>query len=218
MPIEWQSAMRINLKTNSLLLSAIVLCATAGCFRISVAPSCPSQMDVGETAPVSANPMTPGEIPTYSWSVTPAGAGSFANDNAALTTFNALAPGVATLTVVGSDGLFQDVGECVVTIGGDGALVIALFASPSSPSTGEQVELTCGALAGSPDTLTIDQLNGPSVALTSAGSGVSIFTPDQTGVYTFRCIGEADGAQSDPATVTVSVSERDDGGGGRGDR
>jgi len=202
-------------------LFAVVLAGLAsvcgGCFKISVSPTCPAALDIGESATVAANPTTPGEIPSYQWLVIPTGAGTFADAEAPTTTFTAQLSGDATIRMVASDGLFVDVGECVVAIGGSVSLAVSLSVQPSSPTVDDTVTLTCTTTAGSADTLTIDQLNGTFVTLTETSSGVSTFDPPAIGDYTFRCIGESGAESSQPATVTVTVIESGRGG-GRGNR
>jgi len=209
---------QINLLAVMAIAQAVFL--GAGCFKISVAPTCPADLAVGDTGTVAANPTTPGAIATYRWEVSPTTAGSFDDTTTPTTMFTALAAGTATITVFASDGLFQDVRACRTTIGGTtpAALSVSLVVSPVSPTTTDTLTLTCTVASGAEaDTLTIDQVNGPVVSLTVVSMGVSTVTLADAAVYTFRCVGAlAGGATSDPATITVTVAAPGRGG-GRGD-
>ncbi len=99
------------------------------------------------------------------------------------------------------------------------SLSVSLVASPTSATTTDTLTLTCTVVeGGEAETLTIDQLSGPFVALMEESAGVSTATFSEADVYTFRCVGEsAGGTISDPATLTVSILAPSDDGDGRGD-
>lgn len=185
----------------------LALGAASGCTRISVAPNCPTQLDVGETHDFEANERTPGAIATYRWEVSPDAAGTFDDEEDKDTTFEAEQNGMAVIRLTASDGLFQVIAECRVQIGSSGPPV-DLSTEARSPTVGSAVTLTCES-SGSPvaTTLVIDQLDGPPVTLASTSPGVSTFTPQAAGQYTFRCVGSDDSGESgEPANLTVTVT------------
>lgn len=195
---------------------ALVLAALSGCTKISVSPSCPSQLAVGESSSIDANVVNPGAIPLYFWEVIPASAGTFNNADAPVTTFNALQAGDATIRITASDGLYQAMDQCEVTITGVVTMPVAVSfsASPDMPVTGSPVTLTCRSTGTVPATLfEITQTGGASVALIPLTGGSVVFTPNQPGSISFRCIGRSDENQaSNPVSVTLVVEESTGGG------
>jgi hypothetical protein len=194
-----------------------MLLAASGCTKISISPSCPSQMAVGESAVVDGHVVNPGAIPAYLWRAIPAGAGSFDDADAPVTNFTAEAAGEATLRLTASDGLYQVIDQCRVTITEVVVLPVAvsLSASPDMPVTGSPVTLTCRSTGTIPATLfEITQTGGPFVSLIPLAGGSVVFTPNQPGSLTFRCIGRSDENEaSNPASIVLNVEES--GGGGR---
>ncbi|MEK6799640.1 MAG: hypothetical protein AABZ12_11795 [Planctomycetota bacterium] len=183
-----------------------------GCFKISVEPSCPQTLQIGESGPVAANEQDPGEIPTYLWEVLPQSAGEFADAARPTTTFTASAPGAAVIRLTASDGLFQVVAECTTQIGG-ADVQVSLSADPSPGTAGQSVTLACESVGSTPPAaLVIDQLDGPPVTLDPVVDGLTSFTPTSEGNYTFRCIGTSAGGEAgDPSVVDLTVEA----GGGR---
>ncbi|HNQ23462.1 MAG TPA: hypothetical protein PKK06_10245 [Phycisphaerae bacterium] len=181
----------------------------AGCDPISVAPTCPGELRVGETIGLLANPTNPGAIPSYQWMVLPSSAGIFANARAENTTFQALREGQIIIRLAASDGLYQDVESCVVTVAGVVGLAVSLTADPAAAHVGDLVTLTCTSVGEAELTeLSITKLEGPEVVLTEVSEGVATFAaPTQLGDISFRCVGaDATGELSETALVTVRVS------------
>ena len=83
-----------------------------GCGRISIAPSCPPDLRVGDGGTVDANVQDPGAIPKYLWQVIPSDMATLDEPESPTTTFTASAAGEATFRLTASDGIFQVVSEC----------------------------------------------------------------------------------------------------------
>lgn len=187
----------------------------AGCGRISVAPTCPDELGVGESGVVRANEENPGAIPTYNWEAIPTNGGTFANPTLATTAFQADREGEVKLRVTAADGLFQAVEECRVFVVATGQVVVNLNVAPAEPLVNHTVTLTCSS-TGVVDATTrpIEQTAGTTVTLTRIDEGVVTFLPADTEPLRFRCIGtSADGERSASAAVELSASEA---GGGEG--
>ena len=180
--------------------------ALAGCTGISIAPTCPNELQVGESATVTGNVLDPGAIPTYAWTVEPANLGSFNPANGPITIFTASRAGDATIQLTATDGVYQVQSECVTHITAE-PIVVTLRASLPAPVTGDVVVLICESDA-TVDTFTITQTSGPTVILAELESGRFRFDATVRGDYTFACVGAtAEGAESDPVSLTVSVSQ-----------
>ncbi len=188
-----------------------------GCFRITIDPQCPDQIEVGQTGDLIAHEATPGGIPRYLWQADSAGRVAIANDDEPDTTFEALRAGQVIFTLMAADGFFQMIDTCTTTIvpaGGTNPepdLSVNLIAAPAIIVIGvgdPSSLLTCTSTGTTPATLTIDQLDGPPAELTSVVPGISVAVfGNQAGTYTFRCVGaDAQGNSSDPATVRVTLS------------
>lgn len=94
------------------------LAITGGCTGISIAPSCPNELQVNESAPLLANEINPGAVAQYSWTVDPPNIGRVLNPTAPSTMFQARAEGQARVQLTASDGLYQVVSYCVVRVSG----------------------------------------------------------------------------------------------------
>ncbi|MCH8243760.1 MAG: VCBS repeat-containing protein, partial [Planctomycetes bacterium] len=92
----------------------VALCA--GCTSISIQPSCPNELAVGESGRVAANELNPGEIAIYLWQVFPSDAGTFADPGQPTTTFQAAKTGEVLIRLTASDGLYQVISSCVTSI------------------------------------------------------------------------------------------------------
>jgi len=99
-------------------LAFIVLIAHGGCTSISIAPSCPNELRVNESAPLLANEANPGAIAKYLWEVIPPEAGQVTDPTKASTTFKALAEGEAVVRLTASDGLYQVISQCQIRVAG----------------------------------------------------------------------------------------------------
>ena len=201
-------------KARHCLTSVIpVLCTLAGCSAISIAPVCPEELQVGESGTVRANKQDAGGIPTYLWEVFPPDAGVFADKNAPETTFEAQREVDVVIRLTASDGLYQVISQCSTRIRGTGEATVSMEASPGSGIVGETVTLTCSGLGeDEPNALVITQTEGDDVELTEVSDGVVTFTPTGVGDLTFSCVSEdADGNQSAPAEVTVTVTQSSEG-------
>ncbi|MFQ5592085.1 MAG: hypothetical protein ACE5HE_13040, partial [Phycisphaerae bacterium] len=60
------------------LFVALGFLVPGGCTGISVEPSCPEEMVVGESRPLKANEQNEGAMPWYLWEVKPVDAGTIA--------------------------------------------------------------------------------------------------------------------------------------------
>jgi len=89
-----------------------------GCTAISIAPSCPNTLKVGESAPLLANELNPGAIAVYSWTVDPPFVGQVRDPSIPATFFDAAAEGDATITLTASDGLYQVISFCTTHVAG----------------------------------------------------------------------------------------------------
>jgi hypothetical protein len=189
----------------------------SGCFSISVAPSCPSELGVGETGAVWANEENTGAIPTYKWEVEPTDAGTFQNPDQPSTNFTAQKAGDAIIRLTAADGLYQVVSRCTTRILFSGTVGVLLTVDPSPITIGENAILFCSSTGEiTPTTLSLAQTAGPDVMLMPLSQGVATFTPQQAATLSFQCVGQsADGQTSAPSTVTVVVEEEGRGGGRR---
>ncbi len=194
--------------------AAAGLLALCGCTSISIQPSCPAELQVGESGPVRANELNPGAIPIYEWEVFPADAGSFENRAAANTNFQALKEGTAEIRMTAGDGIYEVRASCQTIIRGAAAVAVSMAAVPSSPTVGQTVTLTCQSVGQTAaTTFTIRQVEGPSIRLTQTAPGVVTLVPAITGTPRFECVGEtADGQMSSPNLLTLTVTA----GGGNG--
>ncbi len=99
-------------------LTLLVMTALGGCTSISVAPSCPNELRVNESAPLHANEVNPGAIAKYDWEVIPPEIGQVADATKASTTFKATAEGEAVVRLTASDGLYQVISQCRIVVAG----------------------------------------------------------------------------------------------------
>ena len=118
MMIDFRSVSQCRASGPTALFGLCVAAAltVAGCTAISIAPSCPEELTVGESGPIEANQHDEGGIPTYLWEVFPATAGTVAAPAAPSTTFTAAEEGIATLRLTASDGLYQMIAECTTNV------------------------------------------------------------------------------------------------------
>ncbi len=179
----------------------------ATCESISIEPSCPDQLRVGESGMVRANEINPGAIATYRWTVMPRELGRVQNANIKDTSFQALHEGDATLRLTASDGLFQVTADCVTRIRGTADLAVTLSSSPRESIVGRATTLTCLSV-GSTEAVqrTITQIDGDIVELVDVEEGVVRFQPDVVGEHVFQCIGQSEsGTRSAPAVLAILV-------------
>jgi len=100
-----------------LTLGAILPVASSGCYQgISIRPSCPAQLEVGQTGQLLSGASNAGQIATFLWEVVPADAGDIGDPEEPDTTFTAERVGTATLTLTASDGLFLVSSDCETQI------------------------------------------------------------------------------------------------------
>jgi hypothetical protein len=210
---EMMSKMHRVLSVSLTILVAattVGLAIYGGCTAISISPTCPASLMVGESGEVRANVADPGGAPRYQWEVIPAEAGTFANAQAANTSFQALKEGDAILRLTGSDGLFFMMDECTTRIEGTvSGLVVVLSAEPADVIVDETATLTCASVGGTEAVaFVIFQTEGRQVELADAGPGARRFTPDRPGDLVFECIGiDAEGEQSEPARIGLVVQD-----------
>ncbi len=110
-------------------LLAVALTVAAGCTAITIEPTCPNELNVGESGSVQANVRNPGAIAEYLWEVFPADAGTFASATSPDTTFEPAKEGEAIIRLTASDGLYQVVSQCSTLVGDT-----ALRVQPSCPN------------------------------------------------------------------------------------
>jgi hypothetical protein len=188
-----------------------------GCFKISIKPTCPAEMNVGDTGDLVANEVDPGAIPTYLWEAFPPTAVQIADPAVPTTTFEAVANGEVTFRLTASDGLFQVVDTCRTQIATAPVTVtVTLVAAPQRLAQGESTLLTCTSTGATPAvSYVVDQLDGPLAELTTVAPGVAVGILNVAGDAVFRCIGtDADDNPSAPALVTVTVTRPSRPGGG----
>lgn len=93
-------------------LTLFALIVHGGCTGISIAPSCPNELAVGESAPLLANEINPGAIAKYKWEVVPSQIGQVADPTMPSTMLKGLAEGDAVIRLTASDGLYQVISQC----------------------------------------------------------------------------------------------------------
>ena len=201
--------MRARLSISA-ALCAVVL---GGCTGISVEPSCPTEMVVGESGTLKANQKNEGGIPKYLWEAIPAEAGTIAEADQPTTTFVAEATGKVAFRLTARDGLFQAISECSTEVITFANIAVILEASPAEPAAGDTVTLTCetGRVIAN-GTRTIEQVDGEPVELDVVAEGVATFTPTGGEDLSFRCIaasGEGEQAESGLLAIAVPPSTDD---------
>ena len=192
------------------LVCCAIMLAVTGCNPISIAPTCPNTLRVDESGPVTGNVINPGGIPEFLWEAFPEGAGSFANPTLPDTTFTPAFEGDVIVRLTASDGFFQVVSQCVISVEGILGPAIEFEADPAAALIGEEVTLTCASAGTDPINLfAVTQTDGGDVTLTDGDEpGTATFTPTEIGDLTFRCVGETeDGAQTEPAFIIVNVNQ-----------
>lgn len=208
------AAARLRMLFLLLAATGLALLTAGSCGpMISVMPTCPAELRIGESGPVKANEVNPGAIPLYEWDVEPTNAGRFGDATLNETTFEARAEGTARLRLRAADGLYEVTAYCEVRIAGAVELAVSLSASTMNPMTGETVTLTCESLGTTAATeLTIRQTSGPRIRLTEVSAGVVTLVPLIAGAPVFECVGtSAAGADSEPSTLTLTVTDADGG-------
>lgn len=185
----------------------------AGCTSISVAPSCPSDLRVGESGTLQANESHAGAVPTYKWEAVPADAVTLESPTASATKVDALKAGDVLIRLTASDSLFQTVSECHVVITQGGSPTVLLTIDPSQIAVGDSAVLFCASTGeAAAVTRTLSQVDGPAVTLDSLSEGVATITPDELGDFTFNCVGgTADGVISELSVATLTVVAVSDG-------
>ncbi len=211
-------------ETALAVLAAFGAVFLSGCAGISVEPSCPTELVVGEMGTLLANEKNEGAIAKYSWEVMPTDAGIIADADQPSATFEAQTVGKTTFRLTASDGLFQVISECSTQIIAFASIAVTLEASPSEPLAGDTMTLTCTTGRVIPmGTRTIEQVDGEPVELQSIAEGVAAFTITGGEELSFRCVAESsddEQAQSSLLTITVAAStddQGDDGDDGVGD-
>lgn len=194
-------------RSFGIFLALCWMLGVSGCTRISVAPSCPDELEIGESETLRANEQNPGAIPTYKWEVSPSEAGEFDPSDAPVTSFVAEEIGEVTVRLTAADGLYQVTAECHITIVEAGDVAVSLSVEPDPPLVGELATLVCRSIGETvTETRTIEQADGVPVELTFSSEGVATFTPTEPGELSFTCIGQsAGGRESEPDAVTVTV-------------
>lgn len=182
-----------------------------GCTSISIEPSCPNALRVGESGSVAAHEENPGEIAQYVWEVLPSDAGTIEDPDQPQTTFTALKEGTVVLRLTASDGIYRVQSQCTTLITAV-TLTVSLEAAPDAAEVGQTVLLTCTSLGPTEATeLIITQTGGDPVELTDFLPGVAVFAPEQAGELSFECVGaDTAGVTGLPVSVSVPIAEADD--------
>lgn len=194
-------------------MCTVTLCILTGCSGISIAPSCPAELEVGQSGTVWANEEDPGAVPTYLWETLPSDAGTFADPAAPVTSFQALKEGEVTIRLTATDGLFQAVSQCQTSVIAGAIAAVSLEVDPDPVVVEGAGILSCSSVGDAEAvTFTLEQLDGTPVTLTQLAEGVALFTPAEVGELTFRCVGTTeDGRVSEPSDLTVTVAAPPDG-------
>ena len=103
---------------QNLAQAHLALLLIGGCTGISIAPSCPNELQVDESGPLVANESNGGAIAKYLWEVIPPEIGEVADKTKPSTTFKAIKEGEAVIRLTASDGLFQVTSECQTRVAG----------------------------------------------------------------------------------------------------
>lgn len=189
------------------LLACVWVAAPIACTGISIDPTCPETLQVGESGEIHANELNPGGIASYLWEVFPEGAGTFAAPFAPDTTFQALDEGPVVVRMTARDGLYLVIDECRLFVSGFLDVAVSLTAEPFVAVVGEPVTLTCAGV-GSVGIVefVIEHLdNGDPVDLVEVSPGVVEFTPTTPGEYDFSCVGTDVAGTQGSSSVTVTV-------------
>jgi hypothetical protein len=107
-----------RLQQYRLSIAVLGVLGFGGCTGISIAPSCPNELQVGDSAPLLANEINPGEIAKYLWEVIPPQVGRATDPTKASTMFEATSEGVAVIRLTASDGLYQVISQCQTRVAG----------------------------------------------------------------------------------------------------
>ena len=201
-------------RTTTRRVPFVLVALCAGCTSISIQPSCPNELTVGESGRVAANELTPGAIATYLWQVFPADAGTFDDPTLPTTTFQAANTGEVLIRLTASDGLYQVISSCVTSIVEPADVAVSLIANVTEAAVDEPITLTCTSIGASVAIdLFIVRVSGAAGTLTEVLAGTGEFRATESGVATFSCTGtDTNGEQSSPATVTVTISAGTNGG------
>ncbi len=198
----------------------ISLVFMAGCKDpISIQPSCPAELEVGESGQLFSNVQNPGAIATYRWRIfaVESARGEIDDPTAPDPIFTAQQPGKVFLQLTARDGLWEAESQCETEIIASTKLVVMFEADPTTAAPGETVTLTCSDIGGIEVVeFRITQPDGDEVELqeTETDGVVEFDAPDEAGELEFQCVGlDAEDNESDPATVTVTVQEGEEGGG-----
>src|SRR3990172_7320399 len=108
----------VRLQQYRSLIAVVGVLGLVGCTGISVAPSCPNELRVNESAPVLANEINPGAIAKYFWEVIPAQVGRVTDPTKPSTMFEATGEGEAVIRLTASDGLYQVISQCQTRVAG----------------------------------------------------------------------------------------------------
>ena len=200
----------------SVCLSALL---PAGCTSISIEPSCPDALRVGESGIVAAHEENPGEIAQYAWEVLPSDAGTVEDPDQPQTPSAAHPERAVVPRLAASAGLGR-VQAQRATRHTARTLTVSLEATPDAAEVGETVLLTCASVGPTEAAEFIfTQTGGEPVELTDFLPGVAAFVPEQAGELSFECVGaDAAGVTGLPGSVSVSITEAADGGGRDGGR
>ena len=191
------------------LLACVWAAVPIACTGISIDPTCPETLQVGESGEIHANELNPGGLASYLWEVFPEGAGTFAAPIAPDTTFQALDEGSVVLRMTARDGLYMVIDECRLFVSGFLDVAVSLTAEPFAAVVGEPVTLTCaGAGSAGIVEFVIEQSgDGDPIDLVEVSPGVVEFTPTTPGEYDFSCVGTDVAGTQGSSSVTVTVEE-----------
>ena len=183
------------------------------CTGISIAPSCPNELEVDESGVIAANVINPGAVAWYEWQAIPADAGSFDDRTQPITRFTASKTGEVTIQLTAGDGLYLVQSACKISVvgaqspGGLG-IVVSLSANPPQPETGGVVTVTCRSIGDIPAvSFDIQRVAGLEFEFDRFSPNSIRFVPTETGSVTFQCFGQAtDGTEGNPATLMLNIT------------
>lgn len=104
---------------STVILGAVLVLAQ-GCYQpISIQPSCPAELKVGQIGRLLSGAKNAGEVATFLWEVEPDDLARISNPGIADPLVLAQKPGTAVFTLTASDGLFQVISQCETEIKGE---------------------------------------------------------------------------------------------------
>lgn len=207
----------IRLTASDQLFQVVTQCVThVADVAVTLAPTCPGLLNVGQSGPVQANEQNATDTTVFTWEVSPADAGTFTDPNSADTRFEPTQAGEAVLQITAVEGSSEVVAECATTVQAVAGVAVELSIDPNPPVVGQEAVLTCTSVGEvAAVVLSVAEVDGDTVTpLDVDVPGVAPITPTTAGEMTFSCVGAAlTGDTTEPLLLTVTVEPAPDGGG-----